>query len=452
MTDVLMKLSPFRNNRRVLRYSQSVGDIMSGILETHKKYAKEYDLICTKFDGATAEIIAHKVYNFLKRHTFYVVEADSKQTLRSPAAILALGANPKVGLDCKSYSLFIGGILDAFKRRGKKIDWCYRFASYRLIDKVPHHVFVVLNPGTNNEIWVDPVLPSFNNKKQYNYKIDKKIHMALIAVAGIGKTKRTKAEKAKRRADIKAKVKDRIKKSGKLLLKFNPATTVARNSILLIIKINLFGIAHKLFQLIRKPNGEAKLKKFWEGIGGRYASLTKNIQQGIKHGKHKGEDKILAEIKSNTKMKTANGPIQYSNKRPRLGMSIGDPVTATAVVTSTPILIKIITMLKDAGIDTDKLGKAAKDVLANAVNDKIDKFADDKANKEEGSTNTEYNSEGVPVPEGDSVSEDDSVSEGDSIEGIDEDFENESVEGIPTNKLLIGAAIIGGAYLLLKKK
>ena len=439
-----MKLSPFRNNRRVLRYSQSVGDIMSGILVTHKKYAREYDLICTKFDGPTGEIIAHKVYNFLKRHTFYVVEADSKQTLRSPAAILALGANPKVGLDCKSYSLFIGGILDAFKRRGRKINWCYRFASYRLIDKVPHHVFVVLNPGTNNEIWVDPVLPSFNNKKQYNYKIDKKINMALIAVAGIGKTKRTKAEKIKRRAELKAKVKSRIKKSGKLLLKFNPATTVARNSILLIIKINLFGIAHKLFQLIRKPNGEAKLKKFWEGIGGRYASLTKNIQQGIKHGKNKNEDKILSEIKQSTK--TSTGPIQYANKKPRLGMSIGDPVTATAVVTSTPILIKLITMLKDMGIDTDKLQAVSKDIIKKAVNDKIDKFADDKANKEEGSTNTEYNAEGVPVPEGDSSDQNDSV------EGIEEDFENQSVEGIPTNKLLIGAAIIGGAYLLLKKK
>jgi len=438
MTDVLMKLSPFRNNRRVLRYSQSVGDIMSGILETHKKYAKEYDLICTKFDGPTAEIIAHKVYNFLKRHTFYVVEADTKQTLRSPAAILALGANPKVGLDCKSYSLFIGGILDAFKRRGKKIDWCYRFASYKLIDKVPHHVFVVLNPGTNNEIWVDPVLPSFNNKKQYNYKIDKKINMALIAVAGIGKTKRTNAEKAQRRAELKAKVKDRIKKSGKLLLKFNPATAGARNAILLVIKVNLFGLAHKLFQMIRKPNGETKLKKFWESIGGRYASLTKNIMEGVKHGKHKGEDKILSEIKSSTK--TTNGPIQHAHKKPRLGMSIGDPVTASAVVASTPILIKLITMLKDMGIDTDKLQAAAKDVLKKAVNDKIDKFANDKANKEEGNTNTSYNSEGVPVPEGDSV------------EGIDENFENESVEGIPTNKLLIGTAIVGGAYLLLKKK
>tara|TARA_R110000868_G_scaffold279782_2_gene539860 strand:+ start:2871 stop:4202 length:1332 start_codon:yes stop_codon:yes gene_type:complete len=443
MTDVLMKLSPFRNNRRVLRYSQSVGDIMSGILETHKKYAKEYDLICTKFDGATAEIIAHKVYNFLKRHTFYVVEADSKQTLRSPAAILALGANPKVGLDCKSYSLFIGGILDAFKRRGRKIDWCYRFASYRLIDKVPHHVFVVLNPSTNNEIWVDPVLPSFNNKKQYNYKIDKKINMALIAVAGIGKAKRTKAEKAKRREELKAKLKASIKKRGKLLLKFNPATAGARNAILLVIKINLFGLAHKLFQLIKKPNGEAKLKKFWESIGGRYASLTKNIQQGIKHGKHKNEDRILADL--NKTSKTATGPIQYAKRRPNVGMAIGvaDPVTASAVVASTPILIKLITMLKDMGIDTDKLGKAAKDVLKKAVNDKIDKFADDKANKEEGSNDTNYNSQGIPVPEGDSV---------ENAEEATANDEGQSVEGIPTNKLLIGAAIIGSAYLLLKKK
>lgn len=425
MTDVLMKLSPFRNNRRVLRYSQSVGDIMSGILETHKKYAKEYDLICTKFDGATAEIIAHKVYNFLKRHTFYVVEADSKQTLRSPAAILALGANPKVGLDCKSYSLFIGGILDAFKRRGKKIDWCYRFASYRLIDKVPHHVFVVLNPGTNNEIWVDPVLPSFNNKKQYNYKIDKKINMALIAVAGVGKVSRSKAEKAKRRAELKAKVKASIKKRGKLLIKFNPATASARNAALLLIKVNLFGLAHKLFQLRNKPNGEAKLKKFWEKIGGNYSNLTRNINEGIKKGKNKEEDKILSNL---AQTKNSVGVI---------------PAVAAAITAATPIILKLKSLLKDAGIDTAKLESAAKGLLKKAVNDKIDQFANDKATKEEGGNDAEYNSKGIPEPQSEPI---------ENAEETTANDEGESVEGIPSNKLLIGAAIIGGAYLLLKKK
>jgi hypothetical protein len=40
--------------------------------------------------------------------------------------------------------------------------------------KLPHHVFVVVNPSTNNEIWIDPVVKAFDYKKQYFYKIDKK--------------------------------------------------------------------------------------------------------------------------------------------------------------------------------------------------------------------------------------------------------------------------------------
>jgi hypothetical protein len=282
---------------------------------------------------------------------------------------------------------------------------------------------VVLNPSTNNEIWVDPVLPLFNNKKQYNYKIDKKINMALIAVAGVGKVSRSKAEKTKRRAELKAKVKASIKKRGKLLIKFNPATASARNAALLLIKVNLFGLAHKLFQLRNKPNGEAKLKKFWEKIGGNYSNLTRNINEGIKKGKNKEEDRILSDL-----AKTKN--------------SVGNPFVA-AITAATPIILKLKALLKDAGIDPAKLATAAKGLLKKAVNDKIDQFANDKATKEEGGNDAEYNSKGIPEPQSEPI---------ENAEEATSNDEGESVEGIPTNKLLIGAAIIGGAYLLLKKK
>jgi len=283
----------------------------------------------------------------------------------------------------------------------------------------------VLNPGTNNEIWVDPVLPSFNNKKQYNYKIDKKINMALIAVAGIGKAKRTKAEKAKRREELKAKVKASIKKRGKLLIKFNPAVASARNGALLLIKLNLFALAHKLFQLRNKPGGEAKLKKFWEKIGGNYSNLTRNINEGIKKGKNKEEDRILSNL---AQTKNSVGVI---------------PAVAAAITAATPIILKLKSLLKDAGIDPAKLESAAKGLLKKAVNDKIDQFANDKATKEEGGNDTEYNSQGIPEPQSEPI---------ENAEEATSNDEGESVEGIPTNKLLIGAAIIGGAYLLLKKK
>jgi hypothetical protein len=247
-------------------------------------------------------------------------------------------------LDCKSYSLFIGGILDSLNRKGKKIKWCYRFASYRFMDKLPHHVFIVINPG-KNEIWVDPVLPSYNEKKQYFYKVDRKPkNMALIQVSGIGRRKKTKQERKQRRQEIKKNIKEKIKKRGKLLLKFNPATVPARNAFLLLVKLNVFNLASRLNLLIQKdPN---KLKKFWENIGGTWTNLVRNIGIGAK----KRERKLSKQSK------------------------IGEAATAAtaAVVSATPIIIKIVKLLKEAGINADTLIEAGKTVVRAVATKKID--------------------------------------------------------------------------------
>ena len=341
---LIQKLSPVEGLNRVLKVNQNVSDIISGILLTHNKWRNDYDVISENFNASSSELIGKKIFDFLKNNTFYVIESDNAQTLRSPAAILKLGSDKKIGLDCKSYSLFIGGILDSLNRKGKKIQWCYRFASYRFMDKLPHHVFIVINPG-KNEIWVDPVLPSFNQKKQYFYKIDKKPKkMALIQVSGIGRRKKTKQERKQRRQEIKKNIKEKIKKRGKLLLKFNPATVPARNAFLLLVKLNVFNLASRLNLLIQKdPN---KLKKFWENIGGTWTNLVRNINIGAK----KRERKLSKQSK------------------------IGEAATAAsaAVVSATPIIIKIVKLLKEAGINADTLIEAGKTVVRAVATKKID--------------------------------------------------------------------------------
>ena len=134
-------------------------------MNTHNIYKAEYDKIYKRFDAPTVRGICKKLYNFLRDNTHYVIESDNKQTLRSPAAILQLGSNPNIGLDCKSFALFCNGVLDAFRRHGRDINFAYRFSSYKPFDKIPHHVFSVINPNTANEIWLDNVLPSFDLKK-----------------------------------------------------------------------------------------------------------------------------------------------------------------------------------------------------------------------------------------------------------------------------------------------
>jgi hypothetical protein len=172
--ELLNILSKYNGSKRVVKYSQNVGDIIAGILQTNKLYENDYDNICMSFYNKSLIQTLKNIYYYLENNTHYKIESDSKQTLRSPTAILYLGKNKNIGLDCKSYALFIGGILSALQRRGCKINWCFRFASYNMGSKLPHHVFVVVNPSTNSEIWIDPVVKAFDLKKQYYYKVDKK--------------------------------------------------------------------------------------------------------------------------------------------------------------------------------------------------------------------------------------------------------------------------------------
>ena len=109
-----------------------------------------------------------------KNNVKYKIEPDTRQSVKSPSAILSTGIYKNGYNDCKHYSSMIAGILDALTRRGIKINWCYRFSNYKLFNTVPHHVFCVVN-CFGNEICIDPDLNRFNEKKQYINKIDKKI-------------------------------------------------------------------------------------------------------------------------------------------------------------------------------------------------------------------------------------------------------------------------------------
>jgi hypothetical protein len=348
MNSILKNITPFENRRSVVAYSQNVGDIISGMLSTHDRYKNDYDQICMQFNGRTLHSIGKKLYDYLLKNTHYIVEPDSYQTLRSPAAILELGSKKNVGLDCKSYSLFIGGILDALQRKtGRYINWCYRFASYKPFSKLPHHVFVVINPDSNNEIWVDCCIDKFNYHKPYSYKTDRKA--MLYSISGVGRTRKTKEQKKARAKKIKEKIKDKIKKGAKVVVKFNPATATARNAFLLLVKLNALKLATRLNLLIQKD--PKKLQNFWKKIGGNYSSLLNNIRIGIKS------------------KKSISG--------------VGVASIAATIAAATPIILKVIDELKKAGINTDQLMKVGKDVLSKIANNKINDFANKQAEKED---------------------------------------------------------------------
>jgi hypothetical protein len=178
---VLKKLAPFNNYKKVVSADQTVTDIIDGIVNTHYQYQDEYDKISNYFVGESELETARNIWNFLKSNVPYYIESTNNQTLRSPSAIVALPG------DCKSYALFANGVLDSLNRKGIfQVPLAFRFAGYKDTTREPQHVFAVMYPGTKKEIWIDPVLNRFNEKRQPSFYKDKKIKMALIALSGVG--------------------------------------------------------------------------------------------------------------------------------------------------------------------------------------------------------------------------------------------------------------------------
>jgi hypothetical protein len=169
---IISKLPTAKGNTIIVEENQSVRDIMATIVYMHKKNEQFYDRICSSFLGPTLIDTCENLWDFCKQNIPYEVETEDLQTVKSPQRILS-GSG-----DCKHYASFIGGCLDGLRRKGQPIAWVYRFAGYKLFDSTPGHVFVVVKTR-GKELWIDPVLDSFNEKKKYNFAIDKSVQSSL---------------------------------------------------------------------------------------------------------------------------------------------------------------------------------------------------------------------------------------------------------------------------------
>ena len=349
---ILGRLTPYRNQYSKLVDEQSTGDIINAITTAHKIYKPEYKKISSFFNEGSPRATGKKIYNFLKNHVAYTIEPSEKQTVKSPSAILAQGHG-----DCKHYSLFAGGILDALK-----IPFAYRFASYKTFDQTPGHVFVVINPGSEKEIWLDPVLNDFDYKKPYTYAKDKK--MAVYSISGVGATKAqkaaVKAAKTAKKAAPKGTAKkeaqqavqaakkaagttlgQKLKKGAKVVLKV--AASPVRNAFLLLVKINFANLAVKLNAAYEKS--PTKVREFWESAGGQIAALKKQFDIG------KSKKRILG-------IDCGMGCPGCDKCQAEIGVAPAAAATAAA-----PLIVKAGELLKSLGIDPAELVQIGKDAI-----------------------------------------------------------------------------------------
>ena len=354
---ILGRLTPYRAQEYKIRDEQTTGDIISAITKAHEQYRPEYKKVALFFKASTPRKTGQKIFDFLKNNVRYTIEPADKQTVKSPAAILAEGEG-----DCKHYSGWAGGVLEQLG-----IPFAYRFASYRMFDKTPQHVFVVINPGTNSEIWLDPVLNSYDYKKPYTYAKDKK--MALYSVSGIGATAAQKAAlkqaKAARKAAPKAQKKQArkevqaarkaagrtagqvLKKGAKVVLKV--AAAPVRNAFLLLVRLNFANLGNKMKQAWEKA--PSKLRIFWEQAGGKIEALKKAWESG-------------------------------SKKKRIFGIGAAPAAAAAAPAVASPLIVKAVQLLKSIGIEPGDLVQIGKDALNQKAQELAKKVLEPKAAQE----------------------------------------------------------------------
>ena len=323
---LLGKLTPYRNNVNLIKNDQVTRDIIQQIIEAHNKYKSDYDKIANYFWKGNVKDTCKYLFSFLKNNVMYSVEPESRQSVKSPAAILATG-NYKTGYnDCKHYSLFQAGVFDALNRQGKKIDWVYRFANYRLFNTTPHHVFVVVKIN-GVEYWCDPVLDSWNEKKPYINKIDKK--MSLYSISGVGccnmcapkmrgsfgqpEIVGARSTRQSRRSGENC--------TGRKLAKYAPPLIAGRKAFLALVRLNVKRYALRLHKQLQSANRTALLEK-WCALGGNAKVLEQTV--------NKAYDK-------------------YKRKHPAY---IGEPLAVTLIATATPVIVALLKFLgKDQAAD-----------------------------------------------------------------------------------------------------
>ena len=188
---VLNAVPVYEGREEVIVKRQSTNTIINEVLDAHTVFSPDYDLLVKNYSFKKSVPIEDQLFNFLKKNLHYNAEPSDYQSTRSPAGIVELGKEKNIGLDCKHYSGYTAGVLDALNRQAgyRKWDWYYRFASYDN-NPAPGHVFVVVKNKSGGELWIDPVLSRINQRFPGPwYQTDKTVDTMLVRLSGINKKK-----------------------------------------------------------------------------------------------------------------------------------------------------------------------------------------------------------------------------------------------------------------------
>lgn len=313
-----------------------------------------------------------RIFDYLKKNVKYKAD-DWQQVVQMPSAIMRKGAIA----DCKSMSLFTAAIL-----QNLGIPWHFVLASYT-DSAIPGHIYVVTDSGCI----IDVVWGKFDSEKKANHRYKMKVsYLAGITgpmIAGTGKSggycgigaTEGAVEWAKRNrvwdnynAFEKAKI---------AAAKVFPLAVAARGVILTAIAANSGGFASMLKTL---SNGAAagnqdafnrfrQIELNWLENGGNPNELYDAMNKGQSKSP---KGKKFAELMAKKAKGESLRPDQwigalisalFGKRYSGQGLGTGEPVTTTAVITTsasfwTPILTKMAVAI-GAAITTAIIAKVA---------------------------------------------------------------------------------------------
>jgi hypothetical protein len=149
---------------------------------------------------------------------------------------------------------------------------------------IPSHVYVVTKDENGNEIIVDGVWNKFNSEKPYTFKKDH--FMRVMTLSGING--RGRARRQAKKTERKAKREQRAERRGGAKGVKRIALAAPRTAFLGMIALNVRGVATKLSNAIKK--NPSRTKTMWNKLGGNYNKLVKAVENGAKKKRILGTD------------------------------------------------------------------------------------------------------------------------------------------------------------------
>jgi hypothetical protein len=174
---LLAELPKYQRKYKLISPTQTVAKIRGQLMKSHDENAGMYDKIAPQFVRRGMPQTFESLWTWVKDNVRYEEETEHRQVIKTPGALIETGVG-----DCKSMASFVGGVLDAMKRMGKRLNWRYVFAGYG----DTNHVFVEADSG-GKDYWIDPVLGEFDIREPRPITIKKfEKDMALYTLSGVG--------------------------------------------------------------------------------------------------------------------------------------------------------------------------------------------------------------------------------------------------------------------------